>query len=1285
MNALRRFLVTFLTGVLLCNPAYAFAQDVRAGIDFFGSGPSEFHVDSFFDVFTELAVPDVLCDPCDAIEAEIAQKEAEIEGLKEDLGTLEGWLDDIAGDIEDAQSDLEDAQADLDEFTDPQNYVESEGRRYDSSDNAAMNRRNANLWDAYKAGDLTAHEYSDEVGKPYDDPDVAKELEKLKKEIKKEMEEAVKDAKSQVEDLKEKQKEWNELGAEMTAELEECLTKLEELIKALEECKKQCKKGKVKIEDLGVIPEERGLFDSFFDIFIDLFSGPPLVLPGGTDTIVERLDPDAQPPGSDTVPIELVELQLQSFEPVVVGLNDPIKILPPPKCQLCDPLAKDIAAKEAALKKLKQELANAQAALLVLDGLIGIGEGMLEDAKENLEDLQNPSDYVESEGRRYDSSDHAAMKIRNQRLWGEYKAGKLSAQGLSDEWAKPFDDPDVAKELEEIKKDLAEELEDAIDSIEDSIDTLKKQKADLEKDIEDMKKEIAECEKKLAEMRQKYEECQKKCVAKVEDAFDDFFDDLPPLFVDGFESGDTTRWSQAIGDTDDKDEEDEEDNDDEGFLCGTLGLFCPSDPIPTLGAFADCVVERSSDPFCTNNFDQNGDGQTNTVDIELVALSLVSTEPITVGGELWDVQVDLSGMDGNTGSMSIEDLRLGSECFGGGPCDGLGVTLPPDLSTVPLDLSGNDFQPQLSGGNDVLLGDPLSDDFIGVGGVNNVDFADNPIPADFFGPGSAPFDGTVDLLPFGAPGPGSDLPPLVLPDPVQPPPEQVPQAVKDLIAKIIRDNPLGPCEQLIINVRRIRIGNRVSYTVTATRTRDESACPPAVCPPQTHFQSIGTGCDACQNGNAGCTVIETLPDGTNCMLCAPPSDDQDDIDLDDGDGYENDGGGDDLCEDISCDDGDECTEDECDPETGECHNTPIDGCGDPVFDCSNNDLLPFDSKTECQAGSPLCPSSTAECQSHSTPNGTCWGCVPKEVDQLSPCREDDRWQLESEAESACKTQNKVHYKVTDYCWGCKDAKCDSPLVDHSGAAALEADGSYECSPVRVGNLTCYDCKEVQSDPPPPQCDDGLVSDCSLCPSNTECGGRNSNGCHICNPVDTGPTCPSGTTASESDCESQCPSDGTCIGEDGCYSCIVVNCPSGTTKNECPSSCSNGCDVVGEQHGIKCYQCKQDCESVCAENDYGPESTDHSNAILSELNGYNCVSGANISIQTATIGDCHCIGDYSLQVDTTPPVCAGTPCGDVECGGSASCPGGPNETITVNCNWGGWEKLQKHQFRPVVGN
>ena len=235
---------------------------------------------------------------------------------------------------------------------------------------------------------------------------------------------------------------------------------------------------------------------------------------------------------------------------------------------------------------------------------------------------------------------------------------------------------------------------------------------------------------------------------------------------------------------------------------------------------------------------------------------------------------------------------------------------------------------------------------------------------------------------------------------------------------------------------------------------------------------------------------------------------------------------------------------------------------------------------------------------------------------------------------------------------------------------------------------CFKCEQKPEEKCPSGTDieaDGPF--CSRCPSG-EC--RNlkelSDGtyCLQCIAEDTGPQCPSGTTSDKGVCEDNCPSNGVCVLEGDCYSCLVVQCPGGTSKDkgECQSSCDGTCEVAASQHGVDCWQCKLDCNQTCAQNGYNPGETDYTNQILAELNGYQCVSGAGISITTATIGDCFCTKDPVIDVDTTPPVCRGTPCGDVECNGSATCSEG-NTTFTVTCNWGGWEKFAPNQFRPIL--
>ena len=178
-------------------------------------------------------------------------------------------------------------------------------------------------------------------------------------------------------------------------------------------------------------------------------------------------------------------------------------------------------------------------------------------------------------------------------------------------------------------------------------------------------------------------------------------------------------------------------------------------------------------------------------------------------------------------------------------------------------------------------------------------------------------------------------------------------------------------------------------------------------------------------------------------------------------------------------------------------------------------------------------------------------------------------------------------------------------------------------------------------------------------------------------------CPNGTTPNRYECEEFCGHEnGTCVQEDGCWSCTVAQCPAGTYTNTCPSSCTSGCDVVGQDGATQCLKCKQSCAEVCAGMD-AQVGTNWNAYISSQLNQYVCVSGATVEIETTTAGSCTCSTQPTVQIDSTPPVCKGTPCGDVVCGGSASCQQGES-TVTVNCNWGGWQNVGENQFKPIIG-
>lgn len=307
---------------------------------------------------------------------------------------------------------------------------------------------------------------------------------------------------------------------------------------------------------------------------------------------------------------------------------------------------------------------------------------------------------------------------------------------------------------------------------------------------------------------------------------------------------------------------------------------------------------------------------------------------------------------------------------------------------------------------------------------------------------------------------------------------------------------------------------------------------------------------------------------------------------------------------------------------------------------------------------------------------------------------------ESQCKSSCSGRCDVSYEEFDglKCFKCipgttTQLKCDPP-TETEAECKKECFGTCSKSYTRSDGVKCFECvSDSVATPAPPsvqkeQCDAPTMEQGACqgsCDGTCEKSYTRGDGvsCYQCK-VSTTPQCPSGTTANQSTCQSQCSAQGgNCVLENGCYSCVVLNCPSGTYKNDCPSSCPNGCDVAAQQEGVTCYRCKQSCEDFCAGVGLQVEQ-DYTSYILGELNKYSCVSGANISVRTASNGSCKCLSQPQITIDTTPPVCRGTPCGDVACGQQASCSGGENTTITVTCNWGGWRQLDEFRFQPVVG-
>lgn len=1270
MRIFHRFAVPALCGLLLLQMPSVSAQSFE----------------SFFDV---LKLPDLQCDPCEQLRREVDELMADKAGLEEDLSLLDGLMTDLETDMQTAKDTLAEQEADLEEFLNPTNFVESDGRRYDSSDHAAMRLRTANLWARYKAGKMSAEQYSEEAGKAFDDPTVQKELSKLKKEIERDLRESIKNLKASLSEMEVKHAEWDEIGQELTRQLHDVTAKLNELQKALEDCLKRCKTEPVDVpKDYGIGQTGGGFFDWIRGLFggdevftVPQFTGEPL--PNGG--IIDLPVPDPLP--------------TDSFFDVFVDIN-----LPPPVCHVCDPIRKELVDAQAKQVALNKQLAQQKTQGETLNTSRQQAATARDNAQTALDEFMNPSSYVEDDqGNRYDSSDHVATRERNARLWADYKADRLSAEQLSGEWGKSFHDPDVQAELATIKKAIQKKLEQAVKDATQKVADLEKEAARLAAAMADTEAKLAKLAEQIAGLIKQLGECEKKCAqlpptGDMSALIQDF---VPELLLDDEDDMDIE------ADVEEEEEEEEVDEDEDvgmeipatefkpnGFFCGVpvlRAITCNDqeveDDMDIDTGIADftqpyvcCDGAQTEDckpceqktnwlcssfklfcskpKFMTYDLSNCFTGQSDSKVCNSFAWDWTdedeSPEFFLKNSDGLEFPLFINGLDGNN-TFDPEDIVGLGECLQNGPsnCAGLDFGMPgggeiftdgfESGQTESWGLGARDQH-----GKDVLFSDPVNRDVINVGGGSNDILSGGPdaFPDDLLGPGDDRIIGgppSVDIL--GGDSPVSE--PSVAND------ARARQVAQAAVQAYLQRNPLGPCEKLVVSVTRVRIGNRVRYTVKIKRVQDDALCPPFV------------------------------------------EDDADEDDLELGCQFDED-----------CNDGDECTKDTCDRETSQCANEYIEGCGEPV--CGDGIL---DQKTEeceqdahCRSGT-ICNVEDCTCQEKVQPMNCGDGitsceessdCAAKEYCQAGCCApipsgiKSKCPDFAHDSESDCKRECNGDCRVQKYedasCYFCVPSEepvkvsCDFQYMELPQCKRT-CNGTCDKEYTTSSGTECFSCiKEEES-----LCGNGVIEDNEECDDGNT---KNGDGCDAkCRrePEDIGPDCPNGTTSSYPVCESQCASQGgSCIEKDGCYSCVVVNCPSGTFKDECPSSCSSGCDVAGSQNGVTCYQCKQSCEDVCAQHGYGGPNTDHSSAILSELNGYSCVSGANISIQTATIGSCQCIGEYSLSVNQTPPVCSGTPCGDVTCGSSATCAEG-DTTVTVNCNWGGWEQIGKQQFRPKLGN
>ncbi len=992
---------------------------------------------------------------------------------------------------------------------------------------------------------------------------------------------------------------------------------------------------------------------------------------------------------------------IDSFFDVFIELST----VPDAKCDPCKAIAAEIADVEKSMAALRFQLDVIDSSISMIDDVISDAERMLEDTRKQIEEMNNPKSFVESEGRRYDSSDHAALRRRNANLWKAYKGGRMTSQEYSEEIGKSFDDPEVAEDLSLLKEIIREELKDSIERTEDIMKNAKQTRSNLNDQGKKLFADLEALTVRLEELIASLKDCNDRCTEEDVHVIEDykltpeeqsFLDGLFDFFGGLFDEEDQDPFAEiddfldGLGQTG----AEEEDRMQESMglnteeMMGTVpssffDIFSGIELPPIRCRICDPIREQIEETEASLNeleqekadlqaeVDQAYRDMQTVRDIQREAQNaLDAMKNPRSSGQLPDGStVDSS----DYAAMNVRNARLWSAYKSG---DLTARQVESEWGKSMNDPSVREELNRIKDAMEAELQDVIDRTQPAIDNLNATITANNERLIDLAG-GIAAHRAVLEYL-------MRDLAECekkcVLVDDDEDPEVLLPDfsnfifpigldfdddagtvSTKDKDARQETINvpqecvspavSMSRCEQSCID-KCTKSGVRAWQEGNTVYIEDCGICPPPhidMCPAGTVFDKARCETDgnceceekAKSNDGAACYACKQKNKEIGCMipvldnwLCDELQEGKMNVAVSDDTG---DGGF--LCDwfglfcdeeyvsDDDANEADECFEDECDPPEVEASSSSSS--------ISSTSSISTSTSISSTSSSSISPSSSKSSVQSTVPK-----CDPP-----------------SETEAQCKqecfgtcTKTSTLSNGTK-CYECISPQdnlefCDSPTMELR-ACESSCDGTCEKSYTRNDDVACYSCKVTS----------------------------------------TVPSCPSGTTSEKSACDSQCGQQGgTCSADNnGCYSCTVVNCPSGTYKNECPDSCQNGCNTVGSESGVTCYQCKQDCETVCMGQNYGGPNTDHSNAILSELQGYSCVSGANISVQTATINGCSCIGEYSISVNQTPPVCTGTPCGDVICGGSASCPGGPNETITVNCNWGGWEKIQKHQFRPIIGD
>src|SRR3989344_948255 len=388
--------------------------------------PDTSQVGSFFDIFSQIDIPELTeCNPCDVLKAEL-------EAAQEEAVELEGALRDVYFSLDGASQErmrlgqfLREAELLLSDLTDPRSWVESGWKRIDTSDLRVMEAYNAELWESYKSGFMTAEEYQQRLTQGLTDEERAARKQEMIKNVRKQ----VKDLKKQLGGAKEKEGDV----AVQAGELGECL--------------QRCVEGPVKIvEDFGMGQVEGpSLLERLFGWLFGGEPEPPADTPAddlGFPPPGGPLPPALFPPGFlDSLSIPPPSGPLEGFSPGIVLPPFPLVL---PECAERDELLQMIQEIEDELQAVGKDLDTLNDELL--EALLDEhdAERRRDDVQKRLEAFTNPRSSAQSGGHSITSADLEVMRDYNRSLWQQYRSGDLTAQELEQKWEEGL--PDAERE-----------------------------------------------------------------------------------------------------------------------------------------------------------------------------------------------------------------------------------------------------------------------------------------------------------------------------------------------------------------------------------------------------------------------------------------------------------------------------------------------------------------------------------------------------------------------------------------------------------------------------------------------------------------------------------------------------------------------------------------------------------------------------------------------------------------------------------------------------------------------